>query len=190
MDKGTLRACLPPVFVGLRSAKPFLIRSSPSCFRCFFSSQFGDCAIVRSRVVLRAYPISRGGISCFTDISSPPNSSFRTVSCVSLLTWLRGSVLRAPQYPPPPRPPSDDQFWLPGRTKTNAAFLRRHFYHEGRVLEHQALWLLREATMLLRTEPNVLSVTSPVTSTRSFFFFPLFSPASSPTSHQPGSSLR
>lgn len=69
------------------------------------------------------------------------------------------------QCPAPPAPPTDDEFWLPGRTKPHAAFIRRHFFHEGRLLPHQAMWILREATKILRTEPNVLSVTSPVTST-------------------------
>ncbi|CCA68736.1 related to phosphoprotein phosphatase 3-alpha catalytic chain [Serendipita indica DSM 11827] len=67
------------------------------------------------------------------------------------------------KYPPPPPPPTDEQFWLVPGQKPQAAFLRKHFFYEGKLLEHQALWIIREATRILRMEPNVLSVTSPVT---------------------------
>ena len=50
-----------------------------------------------------------------------------------------------------------------GRRKPNADFLREHFLHEGRLTEFQALALLRQATDMLATEPNVLKVKSPVT---------------------------
>jgi serine/threonine-protein phosphatase 2B catalytic subunit len=50
-----------------------------------------------------------------------------------------------------------------GRRKPNAEFLRGHFLHEGRLTEIQALSILRQATDLLTTEPNVLKVKSPVT---------------------------
>jgi serine/threonine-protein phosphatase 2B catalytic subunit len=50
-----------------------------------------------------------------------------------------------------------------GRRKPNADFLREHFIREGRLSENQALTLLRQATDLLTTEPNVLKVKSPVT---------------------------
>lgn len=47
--------------------------------------------------------------------------------------------------------------------KPNAAFLRRHLYREGRLKEHQAMWVIQEATRLMRLEPNLLYVESPVT---------------------------
>jgi serine/threonine-protein phosphatase 2B catalytic subunit len=50
-----------------------------------------------------------------------------------------------------------------GRRKPNADFLREHFLREGRLTEVQALSLLRQATDMLTTEPNVLKVKSPVT---------------------------
>lgn len=50
-----------------------------------------------------------------------------------------------------------------GRRKLNADFLREHFIREGRLTETQALTILRQATDLLATEPNVLKVKSPVT---------------------------
>ncbi|KAF8504454.1 Metallo-dependent phosphatase [Russula emetica] len=63
-------------------------------------------------------------------------------------------------------PPTDEQFWMNdhhGRRKPNADFLREHFIREGRLTEIQALAILRQATDLLTTEPNVLKVKSPVT---------------------------
>ena len=50
-----------------------------------------------------------------------------------------------------------------GRRKPNPDFLREHFLREGRLTEIQALALLRQATDMLTTEPNVLKVKSPVT---------------------------
>jgi serine/threonine-protein phosphatase 2B catalytic subunit len=68
--------------------------------------------------------------------------------------------------PQPARPATDEQFWSVdrhGRRKPNAEFLRDHFLREGRLTEAQALALLRQATDMLATEPNVLKVKSPVT---------------------------
>jgi len=50
-----------------------------------------------------------------------------------------------------------------GRQKPNPDFLRDHFLREGRLTEQQALTILRMATALLTSEPNVLMVPSPVT---------------------------
>jgi len=63
-------------------------------------------------------------------------------------------------------PPTDEQLWIidqHGRRKPNADFLRDHFLREGRLTEIQALAILRLATDMLTTEPNVLRVKSPVT---------------------------
>lgn len=46
----------------------------------------------------------------------------------------------------------------------NAGFIRRHFFWEGRLRPHQAMWIVQAAIKILKSEPNVLSVTSPVTS--------------------------
>lgn len=43
-------------------------------------------------------------------------------------------------------------------------FLKEHFFKEGRLTEAQALRILEEATRLLKMEPNMVTVTSPVTS--------------------------
>ncbi|KAI9504508.1 serine/threonine protein phosphatase 2B catalytic subunit [Coemansia spiralis] len=42
-------------------------------------------------------------------------------------------------------------------------FLRDHFFHEGRLREKDALAILRGATQLLRAEPTLLTLDSPVT---------------------------
>ena len=60
--------------------------------------------------------------------------------------------------------PSDAQFYSrEDPTKPNIAFLKNHFYREGRVSEEQALFILEKATEILHHEPNVLSVDAPIT---------------------------
>lgn len=60
--------------------------------------------------------------------------------------------------------PTDAQFFSrQDPTKPDVAFLKNHFYREGRVTEDQAMWILEKATALLRAEPNVLQVDAPIT---------------------------
>jgi serine/threonine-protein phosphatase 2B catalytic subunit len=60
--------------------------------------------------------------------------------------------------------PTDAQFFSSeDRSKPNTAFLKNHFYREGRVSEEQALWILSKGTEVLSAEPNVLSVDAPIT---------------------------
>lgn len=60
--------------------------------------------------------------------------------------------------------PTDDQFFSKtDKAKPDVAFLKTHFYREGRLKEEHALYIIEKATQLLRAEPNVLSVDSPVT---------------------------
>ncbi|KAG6332340.1 hypothetical protein ID866_6750 [Astraeus odoratus] len=60
--------------------------------------------------------------------------------------------------------PSDAQFFSrQDPTKPDIAFLKNHFYREGRIREDQALWIIEKATALLRAEPNVLQVDAPIT---------------------------
>ena len=41
--------------------------------------------------------------------------------------------------------PTDDQFWSKDdRTKPDIAFLKNHFYREGRLTDAQALYILEE----------------------------------------------
>ncbi|KAG9308175.1 Metallo-dependent phosphatase-like protein [Chiua virens] len=60
--------------------------------------------------------------------------------------------------------PTDAQFFSSqDPTKPNLDFLKDHFFHEGRIREQHALWIIEKATDLLRSEPNVLDIDAPVT---------------------------
>ncbi|CAK7265269.1 3',5'-cyclic-nucleotide phosphodiesterase (PDEase) (3':5'-CNP) [Sporothrix epigloea] len=60
--------------------------------------------------------------------------------------------------------PTDEQFFHDEtHTKPNIAFLKQHFYREGRLTEEQALFILRKGTELLRSEPNLLEMDAPIT---------------------------
>lgn len=47
-------------------------------------------------------------------------------------------------------------------SKPDIAFLKNHFYREGRVTEEQAMFILEKGTELLRAEPNLLDVDAPI----------------------------
>jgi serine/threonine-protein phosphatase 2B catalytic subunit len=67
--------------------------------------------------------------------------------------------------------PTPEQFYNQhgrDRSKPDVAFLKNHFYREGRVSEEQALWILETATDLLKKEPNVLQVDAPITGAHPF----------------------
>ncbi|SGZ00062.1 BQ5605_C034g11323 [Microbotryum silenes-dioicae] len=60
--------------------------------------------------------------------------------------------------------PTDQQFWHDEtRTKPDIAFLKNHFYREGRLTEEQALWILSTTSEILKSEPNLLEVDAPIT---------------------------
>lgn len=60
--------------------------------------------------------------------------------------------------------PTDDLFFSKTeKGKPDVAFLKNHFYREGRIKEEHALHIIEKATQLLRAEPNVLTVDAPVT---------------------------
>ncbi|THH30998.1 hypothetical protein EUX98_g3182 [Antrodiella citrinella] len=60
--------------------------------------------------------------------------------------------------------PTDEQFWSKeDPTKPDIAFLKNHFYREGRLTHDQALFILTKGTELLKQEPNLLHVDAPVT---------------------------
>ena len=62
--------------------------------------------------------------------------------------------------------PTDAQFFSKeDPSKPDIAFLKNHFYREGRVTEEQALYILEKGTELLRAEPNLLEVDAPITGT-------------------------
>jgi len=75
------------------------------------------------------------------------------------------------------QPPTDEQFYsAEDPTKPDIAFLKNHFYREGRLTEEQALYIIHMATGILRSEPNVLDVDAPITGTltRRLSFLPTF----------------
>ena len=60
--------------------------------------------------------------------------------------------------------PPDDSFRSPqDPSKPNLAFLKQHFYREGRLTEDQALWIIHEGTKILKAEPNLLEMDAPIT---------------------------
>ncbi|THH01606.1 hypothetical protein EW026_g1105 [Hermanssonia centrifuga] len=69
--------------------------------------------------------------------------------------------------PPYAHTPPDELFYLQdpstGVLKPNVELLKDHFLHEGRLTEPQAMFILEQTTALMRTEPNMLHVASPVT---------------------------
>ncbi|KAJ7240511.1 Metallo-dependent phosphatase-like protein [Mycena rebaudengoi] len=55
--------------------------------------------------------------------------------------------------------PTDEQFFAASDpTKPNIAFLKGHFYREGRLSEEQALYILEKGTEVLKNEPNMLTL--------------------------------
>lgn len=64
--------------------------------------------------------------------------------------------------PPATFTPTDQQVFLPNGLP-NCDFLKDHFFHEGRLREDQAIRIIRDATDLLASEPNLLDVPAPVT---------------------------
>ena len=64
--------------------------------------------------------------------------------------------------PPASFKPTDQQLFLPNGLP-NCEFLKTHFIHEGRLHEEQAIRILRDASDLLASEPNLLDVPAPVT---------------------------
>lgn len=60
--------------------------------------------------------------------------------------------------------PTEEQFFSKADpSKPDIAFLKNHFYREGRVTEEQALYIIDQATAILRAESNVLDVDAPIT---------------------------
>lgn len=60
--------------------------------------------------------------------------------------------------------PTDAQFWSKvDPSKPDIAFLKNHFYREGRLTEDQALFIIERASDILRAEPNLLEIDAPIT---------------------------
>ncbi|KAJ2255932.1 3',5'-cyclic-nucleotide phosphodiesterase (PDEase) (3':5'-CNP) [Coemansia sp. RSA 455] len=70
-----------------------------------------------------------------------------------------------PSVPPPTTeiPEHSAVFEGGNEAKPQCAFLRDHFFREGLLREADALAIIREATALLRAEPTLLTLDSPVT---------------------------
>lgn len=65
--------------------------------------------------------------------------------------------------------PTDAEFYTQledqsGVLKPNTTFLKEHFFREGRLADDQALFILEQATAILKQEPNMIAVEPPVTS--------------------------
>ncbi|KAK7052522.1 Serine/threonine-protein phosphatase [Favolaschia claudopus] len=80
----------------------------------------------------------------------------------ALATWAP-SVTLCVQAPSAGIPTPAQFFSSADQSKPDIAFLKNHFYREGRLSEEQALWILSTATEILRRESNVLSVDAPIT---------------------------
>ncbi|KAJ7718693.1 serine/threonine-protein phosphatase 2B catalytic subunit A1 [Mycena maculata] len=72
-------------------------------------------------------------------------------------------VIKDVQAPSASIPTASQFFSSTDQSKPDIAFLKNHFYREGRLSEEQALFILAKGTEMLRREPNVLSVDAPIT---------------------------
>lgn len=72
------------------------------------------------------------------------------------------------QVPPPnAQKLSDAEFYTTdqwGNTLPNVEDLKIHFFKEGRLCEHHALWLIEHASTLLKRDANLVHLTGAVTS--------------------------
>ncbi|KAJ2794467.1 3',5'-cyclic-nucleotide phosphodiesterase (PDEase) (3':5'-CNP) [Coemansia guatemalensis] len=74
-----------------------------------------------------------------------------------------GRVVQSVALPAAEIPAHEDVFEDGDERRPQCALLRDHFFREGRLREQDALAIIREATALLRAEPTLLSLNSPVT---------------------------
>ncbi|KAG6867773.1 hypothetical protein C0993_011258 [Termitomyces sp. T159_Od127] len=68
--------------------------------------------------------------------------------------------------PPAANKPTDAELFriaVRGDRRPNTAFLKDHFFREGRITEEQALFIVERTTEVLSREPNLVDVKSPVT---------------------------
>ena len=66
--------------------------------------------------------------------------------------------------PPASFIPTDDQFYSKkDPTKPDLVFLKNHFLREGRLSIDQALYIIKKATAILKSEPTLLDLESPLT---------------------------
>jgi len=67
------------------------------------------------------------------------------------------------QAPAVQRPTSEDFFSKEDPEKPDIAFLKNHFFREGRITEEQALYIINKGNEILKQEPNLLEVDAPIT---------------------------
>ncbi|KAJ7636913.1 serine/threonine protein phosphatase 2B [Roridomyces roridus] len=72
-------------------------------------------------------------------------------------------VIKDVQAPSATIPTPTQFFSSTDPSKPDIAFLKNHFYREGRLSEEQALFILEKGTEVLRRESNVLNVDAPIT---------------------------
>ncbi|KAH9452608.1 hypothetical protein MJO28_008487 [Puccinia striiformis f. sp. tritici] len=72
-------------------------------------------------------------------------------------------VVKEVQAPAFLKPTDAEFFSTVDPSKPDVAFLKNHFYREGRLTEDQALFILNKASEVLKTEPNLLEVEAPIT---------------------------
>ncbi|ORY97776.1 calcineurin catalytic subunit CnaA [Syncephalastrum racemosum] len=66
--------------------------------------------------------------------------------------------------PPATHKPTDEELWSKERPDCpDLEFLKKHFTHEGRLTEAQALKILRSVQVILRSEPTLLRIPAPIT---------------------------
>ena len=78
---------------------------------------------------------------------------------------LADGAMRQVQAPAMSIPTEAQFFSREDPSKPDIAFLKNHFYREGRLSEEQAMYILEKGTEILHHEPNVLSVDAPITGT-------------------------
>jgi serine/threonine-protein phosphatase 2B catalytic subunit len=62
--------------------------------------------------------------------------------------------------------PTEQQFFSrEDPSKPDISFLKNHFYREGRLTEEQALYIIEKGTEVIRSEPNLLELSAPITGT-------------------------
>ncbi|KAJ6555226.1 Metallo-dependent phosphatase [Mycena sp. CBHHK59/15] len=72
-------------------------------------------------------------------------------------------VVKDVQAPAPHIPTPEQFFAASDPTKPDIAFLKNHFYREGRLSEEQALYIIEKGTEVLRSEQNMLALEGPIT---------------------------
>ncbi|CAG8472510.1 9677_t:CDS:10, partial [Ambispora leptoticha] len=72
-------------------------------------------------------------------------------------------VCKDVQAPAVAVPTPEEFFSEEDPSKPDIAFLKNHFYREGRITEEQALYIIKKCTEILRKEPNLLEVDAPIT---------------------------